>query len=274
MTRYIAAYDTESENCLEAVRRIVPLHEKYEMPATFFLVARLLDGPQAGEYRALLGDNPLFEIASHTYTHMLLRKVRLSPEPGPPEQYEREVVESKRRIEDHFDRPVVGFRMPWGSCEGMRGMPGLLELMDRAGYRYTSSLAWGPDDTMPALLVEPFTYAEDGYPELWEIPPCGWQENVMKSSPGWGMRALQAFPHPVPEANLSGFVRTPEEEFRVHRIFLDKAVKDKMSNVSLIWHPWSLNRFDSGMKMLDEVFRYVRDHGLAATTYGEFVETL
>ena len=76
MTMYIAAYDVEADECLDGVRRIVEVHTKYEMPATFFIVARLLD-KQGDEYRRLIGDNPLFEIASHTYTHMLLREHRL-----------------------------------------------------------------------------------------------------------------------------------------------------------------------------------------------------
>ena len=274
MTMYIAAYDTESEDCLKALHRIVALHEKYDMPGTFFIVAQLLDSPQAAEYKALLGTNPLFELASHTYTHMLLRKVRLSPPVGPPEQYEREIVDSKRRIEDHFGKSVVGFRMPWGSCDSMRGMPQLLSLLDQGGYRYNSSLAWGPEDTMPALLEKPFTYADDGYPHLWEIPPCGWQDNIIKSNPGWGLKPLQLFPHPVPEVNLSTYVQTPEEEFEIHRVFLDKAVAEDMGHVSLIWHPWSLHRFDPDMKMVEMVFQHVRYRGLSVGTFAEYVQTL
>ncbi len=274
MTTYIAAYDVEQDKCLEALPGIVALHEKYEMPGTFFIVARLLDGPRGAQYKALLGGNQNFELASHTYTHMLLRQVRLSPPPGPPQQYEHEIIESKRRIEDHFERPVRGFRMPWGSSQSMRGMPQLLALLDRGGYRYSSSLAWGPEDTLPALLKEAFTYAQDGYPQLWEIPPCGWHENVMKSDPGWGLKPVQLFPHPVPEANLSDYVHTPEEEFRIHRVFLDKAMTEGMRHVSLIWHPWSLLRFDPDMKMVEMVFKYVREQGLCARTFAGYLDTL
>jgi len=271
---YIAAYDVESELCLKALGRIVELHERYDMPGTFFIVARLLDGPQADEYRALLGGKARFEVASHSYTHMLLRQVRLSPPPGPADQYEREIVESKRRIEDHFSRPVVGFRMPWGSSQAMRGMPQLLRLLDGAGYRYSSSLLWGPEDTMPALIEKPFRYADDGYPRLWEIPAFGWQDNVLKRNPGWGLKPVQLFPHPVPEANLSNYVRTPEEEFRIHRIFVDKAAEEETGHVSLIWHPWSLHRFDPDMRMVEMVFKYVRERGLPSGNFAEYARTL
>lgn len=44
MTRYIAAYDTESPGaCLAACRRIRKGHEAFDFPATFFIVGKLLE---------------------------------------------------------------------------------------------------------------------------------------------------------------------------------------------------------------------------------------
>ncbi len=37
--------------------------------------------------------------------------------------------------------------------------------------------------------------------------------------------------------------------------------------VSLIWHPWSLSRFDPDMRMLRLTFAYVLDCGLEPTTF-------
>jgi peptidoglycan/xylan/chitin deacetylase (PgdA/CDA1 family) len=273
VTTYIAAYDTESDACLEGVRRIVQVHEKHHMPATFFLVARLLDG-QGEEYRRLLGDNPLFEIACHSYTHMLLRPHRLCGQPGPTEQHPREIIESKRRIEDHFARAVTGFRTPVGFCDGLRGAPELLDLCRRAGYRYSSSLAWGPYETVPALVLEAFSYAQEGYPDIWEIPPCGWHENLLKGNNRWDPRPLQLFPHPMPEAAATDYVRTPQQEFDMHRLFLDKAVATGIGHVSLIWHPWSLHRFDPQMNMLEMVFGHVRQGNLPVSTFGQYAAML
>ena len=273
MTTYIAAYDTEHDDCLAGVRRIVEIHEKHDMPATFFIVARLLDR-QGEEYRRLLGDHPLFEIASHTCTHMLLRPHRFARKPGPASEYEREIVDSKQRIEDHFSRKVTGFRPAMGFSEGFCNAPELLHLCRRAGYRYVSSLLWGPSDTVPALVRDCFTYAEDGFPDLWEVPGCGWHENLLKGNNRWEPQPLQLFPHPMPEAAPTGLVETPEEEFDVHRRFIDKALEQQATHVSLIWHPWSLHRFDPEMKMLDLMFAYVRDRGLPASTFADFAEGL
>jgi len=43
-TVYIAAYDTESPTCLPACRRIVEVHKRLRMPATFFITGRTLEG--------------------------------------------------------------------------------------------------------------------------------------------------------------------------------------------------------------------------------------
>ena len=78
----------------------------------------------------------------------------------------------------------------------------------------------------------------------------------------------------LPEAAITDFVQTPEEEFAVHKLFLDRAVETGLGHVSLIWHPWSLHRFDPEMEMLEQVFQYVRDLGLPVSTFGQYVETL
>lgn len=274
MTTYLAAYDTEADTCLDALPRIIELHRKFEIPATLFIVARLLD-EQGDDYRRLLGDDPLFEIASHSYTHMLLRDHPVCGKAGPKEEYEREIVESKRRIEELFGREVAGFRAPVSFEDGLRGAPDLLRLCDRARYGYVSTLAWGPNCSLPALINEPFTYAEEGYPGLWEVPPCGWHDNVMKEgNSALDPLAVQASPHPYPEVALDGYIKTAAEEAELDRKFIDRAADMGAPHVSLIWHPWSLLRFDPEMEMLEQVFQYVRDRGLPVSTFGQYVETL
>ena len=274
MTTYIAAYDTEAEGCLDALRKILPLHERFDIPATLFIVARLLD-EQGDAYRELLADHPQVEIACHSYTHMLLRDHPVCGTAGPPEQYEREIIDSKRRLEDHFGRPVVGFRAPVSFDDGLRGAPDLVGLCDRAGYGYTSALAWGPGCTLPALIADPFTYAEQGAPDLWEVPPCGWHDNVLKEgNSSLDPLDLQADPNPYPETTVTGYVATPEEEAGLDRKFIDRAVEAGAPHVSLIWHPWSLGRFDPEMRMLELTFQHVRDRGLPASTFAAYVETL
>jgi len=274
MTTYIAAYDVEGEGCLDALRKILPLHERFEIPVTLFIVARLLD-EQGGDYRELLGDHPLVEVASHSYTHMLLRDHPVCGKAGPSEEYEREIVESKQRIEEHFDCEVAGFRAACSFEDGLTGAPDLLALCDVAGYGYVSTLAWAPGCTLPALIREPFTYAEQGYPDLWEVPPCGWHDNVLKKgNSSLDPLDVQIAPHPYPEIEVHGYIETPDEEADLDRKLIDRAIDMNASHCSLVWHPWSLDRFDPEMRMLELVLGYIRERGLPCTTFTDYVAAL
>jgi len=149
----------------------------------------------------------------------------------------------------------------------LKGAADVLQMIQEAGLRYVSSLAWGPDYSLPALLNEPFNYGAEGFPGVWELPAHGWHENLLKDHNRWGSRRLTLWPPEMPEAIPPGFISTPEEEFAVYRVFLEKAKSEDKPFVSLIWHPWSLHAFDPEMKMLELVFHHVRKIGLEPCTY-------
>ena len=267
MTYYIAAYDTESPNCLAACRKIVDVHRRYEMPATFFIVGKTLEANPT-EYRKLL-DDPLFEVASHTYSHKMLRDHPFCGPATTDEQKREEIFQGKAVVEGIFERQCVGLRPGCGFDKGFMGAPEVLRLFQAAGFGYTSGLLWGPDYSLPALITEPFNYASDGFPELWELPGHGWQENLLKNNNRWGSRRLTLWPPEIPEAIPPSFVSTPEEEFAINRIFLEKAVSESKTFISLIWHPWSLHKFDPEMRMLELMFTHVRQIGLEPCTYAD-----
>lgn len=265
MTRYIAAYDTESPHCYEAVRKIVAVHREFQMPATFFIVGKWLD-ERRREYRELLSDE-LFELASHSWSHGMVKD---NPFCGPSlrgEALAREILDSKKIVEDVFQRPCVGFRSPCGFDDGLRAASETLALMRQAGYRYVSTQAWGEGFTLPSPFYQPFTYADDGYPDLWELPCHGWHENVLKGATRLHPPFRVAWPIESPELVPLTALKTPEEEAALYRNFLDAAVGRKLHFVSLVWHPWSLNKFDPEMRMLRATFEYVRKLGLPVDTY-------
>lgn len=270
---YIAAYDAETDDCVKGLEKIVARHEEHRMPATFFVVAELLDR-YGDAYRRLLGGNPLFEIGSHTATHSLVLPHPLGPDPVSGDRLRSEIVDSRKRLQDFFGQPVGGFRTPYGYVDGLRGAPQVLELVREAGYDYISSAAWGQDYSLPAPVREAFRYDEDGYSELWEVPPCGWHENLLKGHNDLGPIRVLLYPAPLPEAQITDYVKTPEEEFNVHRIFIDHAVKTGAGHVSLIWHPWSLHRFDPEMEMVNRIFQYVRELGLPVGKFQDRVRAL
>jgi peptidoglycan/xylan/chitin deacetylase (PgdA/CDA1 family) len=270
MTRYIAAYDTEAPlDCLRACEAIRRVHEQFAFPATFFLVGERLEEEGAG-YQDVLGSCGLFEIASHTYSHRMLREHCFCGPAATQEERVNEIRLGKQRVEDTFQRECVGLRPGCGFDTGLRGDAWLLNEVQSAGFGYVSSLLWGPQMTLPALLERPFTYAEDGFPGLWELPGHGWHENVLKAhNLSTSTQRLVAWPMPDPDLVVSGPVCTPEEEFAVNKRFIDRAVRDGLPYISLIWHPWSLARFDPGMRMLELTFAYVQELGLEPTTYAD-----
>jgi len=272
MTTYLAAYDTENPLCHAALPRIVAMHERCAMPATFFIVSGIVPGHET-ELKALL-DHPLFEIASHTHTHELLAThSRSASPPVPDSELPNEVLGSKKRLEDLFGCRVNGFRPPWGYGDGLKHAPRLLELLHEGGYRYVSSVLWGPGDTLPAIIQPSYTYAAQGYPDLREIPSCGWHENVLKRAVVM-FEDVKAPSPPFPGAIPARHFQSPEEEFALNQIFIDQAVNVDNPHVTLIWHPWSLGGFDPEMRMLDLTFRYVRELGLPCSTFGEYAATL
>jgi peptidoglycan/xylan/chitin deacetylase (PgdA/CDA1 family) len=266
MTLYIAAYDTEHPACLAACRKIVDVHRRFEMPATFFIQGQRLDEHRA-EYRELL-DDPLFEIASHTWSHKMLRDHPICGPAASPEEIHEEIVRGVGIVEDVFERPCIGLRAGCCFVDGLRGAPDILAVVAEAGLRYVGTVAWGRDFSLPAPLNQPFSYADDGYPDIWELPAHGWHENLLKDNNRMGPARLTLWPPEMPEAIPPRFLETPDEEFDVNKIFLDRAARDALTFVSLIWHPWSLDRFDPDMRMLELTFAYVKELGLEPTTYG------
>ena len=271
-TRYIAAYDTESPSCLAGCKAIVAVHRKFHVPATFFIVGKTLEANPA-EYHELLND-PLFEVASHTYSHRMLRDNPFCGSEISLEEKRTEIFKGKEAVDRVFGKPCTGLRPGCGFVNGFMEAPDVLGLVQEAGFRYTSSLLWGPDYSMPALITEPFTYSSDGYPDLWELPGHGWHENLLKNNNKFGPSRMTLWPSPMPEAIPQGFVTTPEEEFAVYKVFLEKAASTHTTFLSLIWHPWSLFRFDPGMKMLELTFSHVRKLGLTPCTYADMYARL
>lgn len=271
-TRYIAAYDTESAACLAACRKIVEMHKRHAMPATFFILGKTLEA-DAEAYKNLLQD-PLFEVASHTYSHRMLRDNPFCGAGINAEQLHEEIFKGKESVERVFEKPCLGIRSGCGFDNGLKGAKNVLALVQEAGLKYVSTWLWGPDYSLPALLTDPFPYREDGFADIWELPGHGWHENLLKDHNHWGPRRLTLWPSPIPEAIPKGFLQIPADEFAVNRVFLEKAATEHKKHVSLIWHPWSLHSFDPEMQMLDLTFTHVRKLGLKPCTYADLYREL
>ncbi len=268
MTAFVAAYDTEKRDaCLSACRKIAAVHRRLGIPATFFIVGTLLEA-EGGDYRRLLRQPELFEIASHTYSHGMLRDHPICGDALPLEEISAEILRGKELVEEAFGTECLGLRPACSFDVGLQGARDVLELVREAGLSYVSSQAWGPHYTLPAPLIQAYNYEKDGFPDIWELPCHGWHENVLKGHNATPDRLL-LWPPLYPDMQLTGYVTTPAEELAVYRFFIDKAIAEDLEYISLIWHPWSLDRFDPDMEMLDMLFAYAASKGMPFLRYAD-----
>jgi peptidoglycan/xylan/chitin deacetylase (PgdA/CDA1 family) len=269
MTYYVFAYDLEDPDlCLRATPRLVELHRRYEIPATFFVLGTVLER-RGAELRAVFGDDPLFDIASHTYSHQPLKHNRVHGPGVDLDELEREVGLGLRLVEEVFQRPCVGVRSGYGFYGGLRGEKERLQVILDSGARYLSSDLRGPADTVPGGLAQAYWYDEEGLPELLELPGHGWHDNVLKGLyPGpwlaWPPVLWWGIPDRVP--------RTPGEEFAVQRTWVEHALALGLDFVSPVYHPHSIYRKSPDCSIVEFLMRYVLQRGMAATTYGALYE--
>ena len=184
------------------MRAVAEVHLRHRAPASFFIVARLVEaaGPRLRE----ILDHDLFDLQSHSFTHANMLAIR-----DDPASVRRELVDSKRLIEDLFGREVIGFTAPGGSARGFLGEPKLLEALWDAGYRYVRTLSWQPGNLAPAPLTQPFWFADDGFPELLEISAHAWHDNILTGQP-----SAAAWPRPCPGATRRGHPPPPARSTR------------------------------------------------------------
>ncbi len=265
LTRYVFAYDVEHPDlCLKAAPRLVELHRRHEIPATFFVLGTVLER-RGTELRAIFGDDPLFEIASHTYSHRPLKESRLHGPGVGLDELGWEIGSGLRLVEEVFERPCAGVRGGYGFYGGLRGEGQRLRAIRDSGARYLSSDLRGPGDSVPGGLVQAYWYDEEGVGELLELPGHGWHDNVLK---GFYPGPWLAWP-PVLRWGIPGLVpRTPEEEFAVQRTWIERVLTLGLDYFSPVYHPHSVFRTGPECRVVELLMRHVRHEGMATTTYG------
>ena len=270
MTQFVFHYDLEHpELCLKAAPILAELHQKYNIPATFFMLGTVLEkkGP---ELKRIFGDSPLFDIQSHTYAHKVLRPSRMHGPAVDLDTLRSEIELGKRLVEDVFERPCIGIRSPYGYSNGFRGDAERLAVIVETGIEYLSSDLRGPADSIPAGLVQAYWYDLEGYPQLLELPGHGWHDNVLKQHPDRTHHWL-ALPWPTPLrwGIPSRPTQTPEEEFAVQKVWLNKAIEFKLDYFSPVYHPHSVYRSDPSCRVIELLMRHVREREIPTTTYSE-----
>ena len=251
---FLAGYDTEQPMCIEAVRHVVEVHRRFRIPATFFLVGTLVEHNREELKRLLLDD--LFEIGNHTYTHFHV-------ESHPPEAGREQVLRTQDLLEEVFGCRPVGFRSPGGMEEGYRGEAERLAIFADLGFQYISSQAWGPNRKMPAPVVPPYTYADDGFGELLEVPVHGWHENLWTKVHPW----QDPLGKIVPDAP-----QTLEDWLAPFLQEMNQVIEESFPYYGPTMHPWSLRRFHPQCRQAERLLSNARDRGMQFMKFSEFAQ--
>jgi len=210
--QYRRALDPESTR--RGVALLARLHEELDAPCTFFVCGRtLLHALDAIEP---LAASPLFDIQQHTYSHVVFRDVRYRAEEGGPEAVLPETPDVALRAELTFTAELIrkylgrecrGLRTPFGYYRGLRGRPDLLGIVQDTGHRFVSSWGRNEENGNPTPWVQPFSYAEEGFPDLLEIPFQFWLDGIWFDLHGYGegrafRRALEGAVDEIAEQDL------------------------------------------------------------------------
>jgi peptidoglycan/xylan/chitin deacetylase (PgdA/CDA1 family) len=211
--QYRAALDPDTTR--RGVALLQRLHEELEAPCTFFVCGRtLLHALDAFEP---LAASPLFDIQQHTYSHVVFRDVRYRAEgaeheavlPETPHVALREELRlTSELIRKYLGRECVGLRTPFGYYRGLRDRPDLLEIVRDTGHSFVTSWGRNEQNGNPTPWdVQPFPYAEEGFPDVLEIPFQFWLDGIWFDANGYGegrafRRALEAAVDEIAEQDL------------------------------------------------------------------------
>lgn len=268
---YLASYDLESvDRCVKGARAVAEVHRRRGLPATFFVVGRCIQ-KHGDELRGIL-DDELFDIQNHTLSHALLRDSGCHGAGVASEEAHNQILEGARMVKECFGRECKGMRTPCGFTDGLLGKPDLLQACADAGCEYVSSAARGPGDSLPAPFKHPYTYKEDGFAALWELPVHGWHDNVLK---GFAPNiSFITFPMPDAWQIRQEPTQTPQEDAEHHLLWVEKAMETDMPFISFAFHPWSLIRFDPQVRELDIIFDGLEEREIEVVTASTVAEKL
>ncbi|MCY7348127.1 MAG: polysaccharide deacetylase family protein [Pyrinomonadaceae bacterium] len=122
----------------------LPLLEKYNLPATIFMVAGFIGkkGYLTGKDLAILAAHPLITIGSHTLWHRHLTDLSFS-------EARHELIASKQILEETINQPVDFLAYPYGDCNQI-----IEQISAECGYRAAWSV-WNGNNSLHSLWRVP-----------------------------------------------------------------------------------------------------------------------
>jgi peptidoglycan/xylan/chitin deacetylase (PgdA/CDA1 family) len=189
----ICGYDVESasDSTNGFLQGAEFLHNELNIPWTIYLTGKTVE-KCGNEIRKMAG-NPLLTIAQHTYSHMLLKSVYMTPQDGKPvhgsqpnffikggslPEIHEEITKTQNLISDVLGVECHGLTGPWGYYRGLVDRPDILQILEDNGIRWIRTNARDCYDCQPTPFTEqPFFYFDQGYPEILELGVQGYQDD-------------------------------------------------------------------------------------------------
>ena len=152
-------------------------------------------------------------------------------------------------IRKYLGRECIGLRTPFGYYRGLRDRPDLLEIVRDTGHRFVTSWGRNEQNGNPTPWVQPFAYAEEGFPDLLEIPFQFWLDGIWFDVNGYG-------------------------EGRAFRPALEGAV-DEIAEQDLVFatafHEWvAVEADEEGTGWIRGLIERARERGVEVTSYADY----
>ena len=183
--------ETASENTVGFLEGATEMHEKHGVPWTIYLTGQTVE--QCTDAIRKCMQSPLVTVAQHTYSHVLLKSVYMTPGDGKPvhgaepnffkeggslDQIRQEISKAQGIIKDLLQVDCRGLTGPWCYYRGLVDRPDILQILQDNGIRWIRTNARDYRDCQPTPFTEqPFFYADQGFPEILELGVQGYQDD-------------------------------------------------------------------------------------------------
>ena len=257
---------------IKSIENISNALKQINAPRTFFVCGQFLESmsqffDKDRMRRAFKINDSMVEIADHSYSHSILKKIELRPdkEPISPKQAADEFNSNTGIFKEIFelDIPTRGYRAPLGYYDGMKHQYTHLDKLKNAGVTYLSSDLRDEHGSLHPKLVnndgsprQPYRY-ENG---LLEIPSMGWQDTVFS-----GLSKTSLFEKP-PES----YDQIIDYFGNLFNSAKEIAIKyDRDYFLGLVLHPYDISFYDGDNTFFFDLNKSLTNIGGTFCTYDD-----
>lgn len=213
------------------IDRILALLDEEDTKATFFTLGWI-----AARYPAMVNHivSNGHELASHGWAHHRVSDLS-------PDEFREDIIRSKAILEDIGGQAVLGYRAPSFSIG--RDNQWALDLLEEAGYRYSSSIYPVRHDHYGIPDAPRFAYYPRRNGGLLELP----------------ITTMRLFRQNIPAGGGGYFRLWP---YPVSRWFLKRLNRLEQRSAIFYFHPWEIDHQQPRQKGIDMKTRFRHYHNL------------